>query len=112
MKKIEMIVRPEKMEHVKEIVEECGAGGLTVSQVMGAGAQKGKTEHYRGAEMYITLLHKIKIEVVVPDSLVECVVTKVSEGIRTGEVGDGKIFVIPIDDAIRVRTGESGDTAL
>jgi len=112
MKKIEMIVRPEKMEHVKEIVEECGAGGLTVSQVMGAGAQKGKTEHYRGAEMNINLLHKLKVEVVVPDSLVECIVKKVSEGIRTGTVGDGKIFVIPIEDAIRVRTGENGDNAL
>ena len=112
MKKIEMIVRPETMEAVKEIVEQCGAGGLTVSQVMGAGAQKGKTEHYRGAELYINLLHKIKVEVVVPDSMVECVVTKVSEGIRTGEVGDGKIFVIPIEDAIRVRTGENGDIAL
>ena len=112
MKKIEMIVRPQTMEHVKEIVESCGAGGLTVSQVMGAGTQKGKTEHYRGAEMYITLLHKIKVEVVVPDSLVECIVTKVSEAIRTGEVGDGKIFVIPVEDAVRVRTGESGDKAL
>lgn len=112
MKKIEMIVRPEMMEKVKEIVESCGAGGLTVSQVMGAGAQKGKPEKYRGAEMNINLLHKLKVEVVVPDSIVDCVVSKVSEGIRTGEVGDGKIFVIPIDDAIRVRTGENGDTAL
>ena len=112
MKKIEMIVRPETMEMVKEIVEACGAGGLTVSQVMGAGAQKGQKEKYRGAEMDINLLHKLKVEVVVADELVECVVSKVSEGIRTGEVGDGKIFVIPIDDAIRVRTGENGDIAL
>lgn len=112
MKKIEMIVRPETMEQVKEIVESCGAGGLTVSQVMGAGTQKGKTEHYRGAEMYINLLHKLKVEVVVPDDMVECIVTKVSEGIRTGEAGDGKIFVIPIDETVRVRTGERGDTAL
>lgn len=112
MKKIEMIVRPDTMEMVKEIVEACGAGGLTVSQVMGAGVQKGKHDKYRGADMNINLLHKLKVEVVVPDDLVECVVTKVSQSIRTGDVGDGKIFVSPIDDAIRVRTGENGDTAL
>ena len=112
MKKIEMIVRPETMEMVKEIVETCGAGGLTVSQVMGAGAQKGKREKYRGAEMNINLLHKLKVEVVVSDDMVDSVVDAVSKGIRTGEVGDGKIFVIPIEDAIRVRTGERGDIAL
>lgn len=100
------------MEQVKEIVESCGAGGMTVSQVMGAGTQKGRAEHYRGAEMYINLLHKLKVEVVVPDGMVECIVTKVSEGIRTGEAGDGKIFVIPIDDAVRVRTGERGNITL
>jgi nitrogen regulatory protein P-II 1 len=112
MKKIEMIVRPDTMEMVKEIVEMCGAGGLTVSQVMGAGVQKGKNEKYRGAEMNINLLHKLKVEVVVPDDMVDTIVNKVSEGIRTGDVGDGKIFVSPVDDAIRVRTGENGDKAL
>lgn len=112
MKKIEMIIRPDTMEKVKEIVEACGAGGITVSQVMGAGAQKGKKEKYRGAEMNINLLHKLKVEVVVADEQVDCIVGAVSEGIRTGEVGDGKIFIIPIEDVIRVRTGENGETAL
>ena len=84
MKKIEMIVRPETMELVKEIVEAQGAGGLTVSQVMGAGAQKGKKEKYRGTEMNINLLHKLKVEVVVTDDKVDGIVKAVSEGIRTG----------------------------
>jgi len=112
MKKIEMIVRPETMEIVKEIVEEHGAGGLTVSQVMGAGAQKGKHEKYRGADMNINLLHKLKVEVVVTDDMVDDIVKSVCDGIKTGEVGDGKIFIIPIEDAVRVRTGENGDIAL
>ena len=112
MKKIEMIVRPETMEKVKEIVESVGAGGMTVSSVMGCGAQKGKKEVYRGAEMNINLLHKLKIEIVVVDSMVNALVDAVAKGIQTGEVGDGKMFIIPIDDAVRVRTGERGDTAL
>ena len=112
MKKIEMIVRPEKMETIKEIVESVGAGGMTVSSVMGCGAQKGKKEVYRGVEMNINLLHKIKVEVVVQDDMVDALVSAVAEGIQTGEVGDGKMFIIPIDDAVRVRTGERGDTAL
>ena len=112
MKKIEMIVRPETMELVKEIIEANGAGGMTVSQVMGAGAQKGKMEKYRGAEMNINLLHKLKVEVVVNDDKVAPIVKAISEGIRTGEVGDGKIFIVPVEDAIRVRTGESGPGVL
>lgn len=112
MKKIEMIVRPETMELVKSIVEAHGGGGLTVSQVMGAGAQKGRSEKYRGTEMNINLLHKLKVEVVVTDDQVDGIVRAVSEGIRTGEVGDGKIFIIPVEDAIRVRTGENGEQVL
>ena len=112
MKKIEMIVRPEMMETVKEIVDRVGAGGMTVSSVLGCGAQKGKKEVYRGAELNINLLHKLKIEVVVVDSMVDELVEAVSAGIKTGEVGDGKIFIISIDDAVRVRTGEKGDVAL
>jgi nitrogen regulatory protein P-II 1 len=80
--------------------------------VLGCGAQKGKKEVYRGTEMVINLLHKLKIEVVVPDSMVDKLVDAIIAGIKTGEVGDGKIFVIPIDDAVRVRTGEKGDVAL
>ncbi len=112
MKKIEMIVRPETMETVKEIVESVGAGGMTVSPVMGCGAQKGKKEVYRGTEMNINLLHKLKIEVVVDDSMVDTLIEAVAKGIQTGQVGDGKMFIIPIEDAVRVRTGERGDTAL
>ena len=112
MKKIEMIIRPEMMETVKEIVEKVGAGGMTVSSVMGYGAQKGKKEVYRGTEMTINLLHKLKIEIVVVDSMVDELVDAVAKGIQTGQVGDGKIFIIPIDDAVRVRTGEKGDVAL
>lgn len=112
MKKIEMIVRPETMETVKEIVESVGAGGMTVSSVMGCGAQKGKKEVYRGTEMNINLLHKLKIEVVVVDSMVDSLIDAIAKGIQTGQVGDGKMFIIPIEDAVRVRTGERGDTAL
>jgi nitrogen regulatory protein P-II 1 len=112
MKKIEMIVRPEMMETVKEIMESVGAGGMTVTSVMGCGAQKGRKELYRGAEMAINLLHKLKIEVIVSDDKVEKLVAAVSEGIKTGEVGDGKVFILPVEDAVRVRTGERGDSAL
>lgn len=112
MKKVEMIIRPEMMEKVKAIVESVGAGGMTVSSVLGCGAQKGKKEVYRGTEMIINLLHKLKIEVVVPDSMVDKLIEATTAGIKTGEVGDGKIFVIPIENAVRVRTGESGDVAL
>lgn len=112
MKKIEMIVRPDMMETVKEIVEGVGAGGMTVTSVMGCGAQKGRKELYRGAEMTINLLHKLKIEVIVPDDMAEKLVGAVADGIRTGEVGDGKIFVLPVENAVRVRTGEAGESAL
>ena len=112
MKKIEMIVRPETMETVKGIVESVGAGGMTVSSVMGYGAQKGKKEVYRGTEITINLLHKLKVEVVVPDKIVDALIDAVTKGIQTGKVGDGKIFVIPIEEAVRVRTGERGDIAL
>ncbi len=112
MKKVEMVIRPEMMEKVKEVVESVGAGGMTVSSVLGCGAQKGKKEVYRGTEMIINLLHKLKIEIVVPDNLVDKLVQTTIAAIKTGEVGDGKIFVTPIEEAVRVRTGEKGDIAL
>lgn len=112
MKKVEMIVRPEMMEKVKEIVENVGAGGMTVTSVLGCGAQKGKKEVYRGTEMVINLLHKLKIEVVVPDDKADALVEAVCAGIKTGEVGDGKIFILPVEDAVRVRTQERGNAAL
>ena len=112
MKKIEMIIRAEKMETVKEVVEQVGAGGMTVTSVLGCGTQKGKTEMYRGSEMVINLLHKLKIEVVVVDSMVDDIVNKVREVVNTGQVGDGKIFILPVDDVVRIRTGEKGEIAL
>ena len=112
MKKIEMIIRPYRAELVKGVLDEVGAGGVTVTSVMGYGAQKGSLDKYRGAEVPNNLLHKIKIEVVAADAMVEEIVIKVSEMIKTGAVGDGKIFILPVDDVVRVRTGERGDIAL
>ena len=112
MKKIEMVIRPDKAEYVKAVLEEVGAGGLTVTSVMGYGAQKGSLDTYRGATVPNNLLHKLKVEVVVADSMVDSLITKVTEAIKTGAVGDGKIFVSPVENAIRVRTGETGEGAL
>lgn len=112
MKKVEAVVRPEMVETVKTIVDSVGAGGMTVSSVMGCGAQKGKKEMYRGTEMMINLLHKVKVEIVVPDSMVEQLVDELTRAIRTGAVGDGKIFILPVEEVIRIRTGERGDDAL
>ncbi len=112
MKKIEMIIRPDRAEYVKNVLDEVGAGGVTVTSVMGYGAQKGSLDKYRGSDVPNNLLHKIKIEVVAADDMVESIVEKVCEEIKTGAVGDGKLFIIPIDDAVRVRTGERGDVAL
>jgi len=112
MKKIEMVIRPDKAEYVKAVLEEIGAGGLTVTSVMGYGAQKGSLDTYRGAKIPNNLLHKLKVEVVVADGLVDSLVEKVTAAIKTGEVGDGKIFISPVENAIRVRTGETGDGAL
>ncbi|HEY5562031.1 MAG TPA: P-II family nitrogen regulator [Clostridiaceae bacterium] len=112
MKKLEMIVRPEKLEELKQILNDLGIKGLTVSMVMGAGNQKGKLEIYRGTELNINLLHKVKVEVVVSDEAVEPIVSKVRETLVTGNVGDGKIFIFAVENAIRIRTGEEGDKAL
>ena len=112
MKKVEAVVRPEMVETVKSIVDSVGAGGMTVSSVMGCGAQKGIKEMYRGTEMMINLLHKVKVEIVVPDSLVERLVDELAKALRTGAVGDGKIFILPVEEVIRIRTGEKGNDAL
>ena len=112
MKKIEMIVRPEKLEALKQVISDLGIKGLTVSMVMGAGNQKGKLEIYRGTELTINLLHKVKVEVIVSDELVETIVKKVRETLVTGKVGDGKIFIYAVENAIRIRTGEEGNSAL
>lgn len=112
MIKIEAIIRPQKLDEVKAALDEIGIAGITVTEVHGSGRQKGYTQTYRGAEYTVNLLQKVKIEVVVPDALAEKVVEALQEAARTGEIGDGKIFLIPVADAIRIRTGERGDTAV
>ncbi|KFD41409.1 nitrogen regulatory protein PII [Peptococcaceae bacterium SCADC1_2_3] len=112
MIKIECIMRPGKLENVKEAVNKFGIHGITVTQVMGCGLQKGRTEVYRGAEYSINLLPKVKIEMVVPDKDVEEIVKIVAESARTGEIGDGKIFTCKIDNVVRIRTGETGEAAI
>ncbi|MDF9408913.1 MAG: Nitrogen regulatory protein P-II [Pelotomaculum sp. PtaB.Bin013] len=112
MTKIECILRPGKLEDVKEAVNKYGIHGMTVTQVIGCGLQKGRTEVYRGAEYSINLLPKIKLEMVIPDEDVAEVLKIITEVARTGEIGDGKIFTYKIDDAIRIRTGEKGDDAI
>lgn len=112
MKKIEAVIRPEKLEDVKDALGKYGIKGMTVTQVVGCGLQKGRTEVYRGTEYSINLLPKIKIEIVIKDHSVEDVVDIISKTAQTGAVGDGKIFIYPVENAIRIRTGESGDEAL
>jgi nitrogen regulatory protein P-II 1 len=112
MKKIEAIIKPFKLDEVKDALQGLGVTGLTVTEVKGFGRQKGHTELYRGAEYVVDFLPKMKIEVVVKDEMVDEVVGAVLESARTGKIGDGKVFVLPVDDAIRIRTGERGEPAL
>ncbi len=112
MKKIEAIIRPFKLDDVKEALLEEGIRGLTISEVRGYGRQKGHTETYRGSEYRIEFVPKMKIEVVVEDSKVEKVVDAISKTAKTGQVGDGKIFISKVEDVIRIRTDESGKHAL
>ena len=112
MKKIEAIIKPFKLDDVKEALNEIGISGMTISEVKGYGRQKGHTELYRGAEYVVDFIPKIKIEVVVSDDLVEKVVDKIVSVSRTGKVGDGKIFVMPVDSAVRIRTGEKDEEAI
>jgi len=112
MKKIEAIIKPFKLEEVKDALTEIGVQGLTVSEVKGFGRQKGHTELYRGAEYVVDFIPKIKIEVIVPDSIVDKVVETIVNAAKTGRIGDGKVFVIPVEDAIRIRTGERGENAI
>ena len=112
MKKIEAIVRPHKLEDIREALLEIGVRGMTLIEVRGMGRQKGHTEVYRGSEYQIDFLPKIKLEVVVPDRLAETTIATIIQAAKTGSVGDGKIFVSTIDDAIRVRTEEVGESAL
>ncbi|HBV97495.1 MAG: nitrogen regulatory protein PII [Peptococcaceae bacterium BICA1-7] len=112
MKKIECILRPGKLEEVKEALNQSGVHGMTVMQVMGCGLQKGRKEVYRGTELTINLLPKVKIEIIVKDSQVEEVIALIRQSALTGQIGDGKIFVSSVENAVRIRTGETGDAAL
>ena len=112
MKKIEAIIRPDRLPFVRQAIEEVGYPGLTITDVRGHGAQRGVTQQYRGTTFTVDILPKTKIELVVPDEAVPRLVQAIAEAARTGAVGDGKIFTIPVDDALRVRTGETGDVAL
>ncbi len=112
MKKIEAIIKPFKMEDVKDALSEIGVEGMTVSEVKGFGRQKGHTEIYRGSEYTVDFLPKIKFEVVVADDRVERAVEAIVQSAKTGKIGDGKVFIMPIEDAIRIRTEEHGEAAI
>ena len=112
MKKVEAIIKPFKLEEVKEAIAEVGVQGLTVTEVKGFGRQKGHKELYRGAEYVVEFLPKVKLEIVVTDEKLKDVVEAITKAASTGRTGDGKIFVSPIEEAIRIRTGESGDIVL
>jgi nitrogen regulatory protein P-II 1 len=112
MKKIEAIIKPFKLDEVKEALQEIGLQGLTVIEAKGFGRQKGHTELYRGAEYVVDFLPKVKLELVVEDKMVDRTVEAIIKAAQTGRIGDGKIFIYPVEDAIRIRTGERGDDAL
>ncbi|MCW8092912.1 P-II family nitrogen regulator [Alteromonas sp. ASW11-130] len=112
MKKVEAIIKPFKMDDVREALGEVGIAGMTVTEVKGFGRQKGHTELYRGAEYQVDFLPKIKIEMVLPDDLVERAVEAIEQSAKTGKIGDGKIFVYNLDSAIRIRTGEQNEEAI
>ena len=112
MKKIDAIIKPFKLDEVKEALNEIGIQGITVSEVKGFGRQKGHTELYRGAEYVVDFIPKIKLEIIVRDDVVPKVVETIEQAAKTGRIGDGKIFVSPVDEVVRIRTGERGDDAL
>ena len=112
MKKVEAIIRPFKLDQVKIALVNAGIVGMTVSEVRGFGRQKGQTERYRGSEYTVEFLQKLKLEVVVEDNQVQTVIDKIISASRTGEIGDGKIFVSPVDKIVRIRTGEDNKNAI
>ena len=112
MKKIEAIIKPFKLDDVKEALQEVGLQGMTVTDARGFGRQKGHTELYRGAEYVVDFLPKVKIELVIDDAQVERAVEAIKTAAHSGRIGDGKIFIIPVEDALRIRTGESGPDAI
>ena len=112
MKKIEAIIKPFKLDEVKEALSSIGVQGITVSEVKGFGRQKGHTELYRGAEYVVDFLPKVKLEIIVKDEMVSPVVDAISKSAKTGRIGDGKIFVVSVDEVVRIRTGERGADAI
>jgi len=112
MKKIEAIIKPFKLDEVKDALNEIGIQGMTVTEVKGFGRQKGHTELYRGAEYIIDFIPKIKLEIVTSDNMASKVIEKIQQVAKTGKIGDGKIFVCPVDEVIRIRTGERGENAV
>jgi nitrogen regulatory protein P-II 1 len=112
MTKVEAFIRPQKLDEVQVALADIGIHGLTVTEVRGAGKQKGFTQHYRGAEYTVHLIQKVKLEIVVADSEARAVAQAIVAAARTGDIGDGKIFLIPVGDAIRIRTGEEGEVAV
>jgi len=112
MKKIEAIIKPFKLEEVKDSLAEIGIEGMTISEVKGFGRQKGHTEIYRGSEYTVDFLPKIKVEIVIADSKIDAAVTAIIRAAKTGKIGDGKVFVSTIDDAVRIRTEEKGEQAV
>ena len=112
MKKIEAIIKPFKLDEVREALSEIGVSGLTVTEVKGFGRQKGHTELYRGAEYVVDFLPKVKIEIVVPDASVDTAIDAIVKAARTGKIGDGKIFVMPVEQIVRIRTGETNESAI
>ena len=112
MKKIEAIIKPFKLDEVREALSEVGVTGLTVTEVKGFGRQKGHTELYRGAEYVVDFLPKVKMEIVVSDEIVELAIEAIIKAARTGKIGDGKIFVMPVEQVVRIRTGETDEQAV
>ena len=112
MKKIEAIIKPFKLDEVKEALQQINIQGLTITEVKGFGRQKGHTEIYRGAEYIIDFIPKVKLELILDDSLVPQVLKTIQESVKTGKIGDGKIFVLPVEEVIRIRTGETGSAAI
>lgn len=112
MKKVEAIIKPFKLDEVKEALNDIGVQGITVSEVKGFGRQKGHTELYRGAEYVVDFIPKIKLEIIVSDSILATVIEAIEKSAKTGRIGDGKIFVTPVEAVVRIRTGESGEDAL
>lgn len=112
MKKVEAIIKPFKLDEVKDALQEAGLQGITVLEAKGFGRQKGHTELYRGAEYVVDFLPKVKIELIIPDNLLDKAIEAIQSSAQTGRIGDGKIFVSSIEQAIRIRTGETGDDAL